>query len=331
MLSSIGKPETVAQFGPTHFVAFLTKPIKPAHLHKTLLQVVNHQRRQFQPAVQVASNTVNHKLDQTLPLRILLAEDHRVNQKIALLMLERLGYRADVAGNGLEVLEALRRQVYDVVLLDVQMPEMDGLEAARQIRQQWQPKCCPRLIAMTANAMQGDRETCLKAGMDDYISKPVRIEALGQALKTCQSLDSCPDPSQDSPETNSELSCGLPEAPATDHPPLNPAALEAFRKEMGDAADQTIAELIDCYLTEIPLSFQVIRIAIANRDAAELLRAAHSLKASSAFLGAMTLSELFQALETIAQPATLEQSAAIFARIECEYQRVEPALQQLKV
>ena len=117
--------------------------------------------------------------DRACVLRILLAEDHLVNQKIALLMLQRLGYRADIAGNGLEVLEALQRQPYDVVLLDVQMPEMDGLEAARCICQQWQPLERPRLIAMTANAMQGDREICLAAGMDDYISKPVRMEELG--------------------------------------------------------------------------------------------------------------------------------------------------------
>ena len=117
------------------------------------------------------------------PFRLLLVEDNVVNQKVALHILERLGYRADVAGNGLEVLDALTRQAYDVVLMDVQMPELDGLEATRAIRQQWPAAKQPRIIAMTANAMQGDRERCLEAGMDDYIAKPVRIEDLSAALE----------------------------------------------------------------------------------------------------------------------------------------------------
>jgi CheY-like chemotaxis protein len=116
------------------------------------------------------------------PLRILLAEDHPVNQKVALKLLKQMGYRADVASNGLEVLDALDRQAYDVVLMDVQMPQMDGLEAARRIRAAMADDVRPRIIAMTANAMEGDREKCLEAGMDDYLSKPIRIPALKEAL-----------------------------------------------------------------------------------------------------------------------------------------------------
>ena len=126
------------------------------------------------------------RLGQRLPLRILLAEDNAVNQKVALRLLERMGYRADVAANGLEALAALQRQPYDVVLMDVQMPEMDGLEASRRIKQNWPPAPEPRIIAMTANAMQGDREKCLAAGMDDYITKPIRTEALVAALSQTQ-------------------------------------------------------------------------------------------------------------------------------------------------
>ncbi|MCP2732694.1 response regulator, partial [Limnofasciculus baicalensis] len=128
------------------------------------------------------------ELAQKLPLRILLAEDNKVNQKVALHLLKRLGYSADIAQNGQEVLVALRRQSYDVVLMDVQMPEMDGLEASRRICQEW-PKCQrPRIIAMTANAMEGDREKCLAAGMNDYISKPIRLESIVQALSQCSVL-----------------------------------------------------------------------------------------------------------------------------------------------
>lgn len=118
------------------------------------------------------------------PLRLLLAEDNAVNQKVALRMLGKLGYRADLAGNGIEVLQALERQQYDLVLMDVVMPEMDGLEATRRIRQIDRPGVKqPRIVAMTANAMPGDRELCVGAGMDDYIAKPIRVEALMAVLE----------------------------------------------------------------------------------------------------------------------------------------------------
>jgi PAS domain S-box-containing protein len=123
------------------------------------------------------------KLDRSRPLRILLAEDNAVNQKVALQMLKRLGHNADVAANGLEVLQALERQQYDVVLMDVQMPEMDGIDAARKIRERW-PKG-PRIVAITAYALEGDRERCIKAGMDDYLSKPIQIEELRSVLDVC--------------------------------------------------------------------------------------------------------------------------------------------------
>jgi CheY-like chemotaxis protein len=116
------------------------------------------------------------------PLRILLAEDNVVNQKLALRFLQQMGYRADVASNGIEAVESVERQVYDVVLMDVQMPEMDGLEAARRICARWSADERPRIVAMTANAMQGDREMCLAAGMDDYLTKPIRVDRLVAAL-----------------------------------------------------------------------------------------------------------------------------------------------------
>jgi CheY-like chemotaxis protein len=114
------------------------------------------------------------------PLRILLAEDNTVNQKLSLRLLEQMGYRADVASNGLEAIEAVNRQTYDVILMDVQMPEMDGLEATRQIVARWANH--PHIIGLTANAMQGDREMCLNAGMDNYIAKPIRVVELVDAL-----------------------------------------------------------------------------------------------------------------------------------------------------
>lgn len=115
-------------------------------------------------------------------MKILLAEDNAVNQKLALRLLEQMGYRADVASNGLEAVESVARQKYDVILMDVQMPEMDGLEATRQIVANWS-NSHPRIIGLTANALEGDREMCLAAGMADYISKPIRVEELVAALE----------------------------------------------------------------------------------------------------------------------------------------------------
>ncbi|WP_263975677.1 SDR family NAD(P)-dependent oxidoreductase [Leptolyngbya sp. 7M] len=126
-------------------------------------------------------------LAEQLPLRILVAEDNVVNQKVILKLLQRLGYQAEVVRNGLEVLDALARQVYDVILMDVQMPEMDGLAATRQINRLPQPR--PHIIAVTASAMQGDREECLRVGMDDYLSKPLRLDSLHQALSRCRVLN----------------------------------------------------------------------------------------------------------------------------------------------
>ena len=123
------------------------------------------------------------------PLRILLAEDNVVNQKLAMRLLSQMGYRADLAANGIEAIECIEcieRQTYDVVLMDVQMPEMDGLEASRRVTSKWKAQLRPRIVAMTANAMQGDREACLAAGMDDYVTKPIRVDALVAALLLAQ-------------------------------------------------------------------------------------------------------------------------------------------------
>jgi len=181
MLSSAGR---LAAADGRLFAASLAKPVKQSQLFEALTGALgagaDGQRRGPEPA-----RALDAGMGERLPLRILLAEDNAVNQKVALRILERLGYRADVAANGLEVLAALARQVYDVVLLDVQMPEMDGLEAARRVNQLWSPAERPRLVAMTANAMQGDREQCLAAGMDDYLVKPVHVAALKEALERC--------------------------------------------------------------------------------------------------------------------------------------------------
>lgn len=179
LLSSLGQLELVKR--RELFAACLHKPAKPALILETLLSVAGHRdaehrERTVAPPAEPAAAT--H------PERILLAEDNVVNQKVALRMLTHLGYRADVVANGLEVLAAFARQDYDIVLLDLQMPEMDGLEAARHLRTQPLRLGAPRpwIVALTANAMQGDRESCLAAGMDDYLCKPINPTELAAAL-----------------------------------------------------------------------------------------------------------------------------------------------------
>ncbi len=178
MLTSLGRRESGAE--AVDLAAYLTKPVKPSQLHDALVEVFGKAR---EARSREAVLQLDAQMGERLPLRILVAEDNVVNQKLALQVLKKLGYRADIAANGLEVLEALNRQPYDVVLMDVQMPEMDGLEATRRLRAMSLPV---RVIAMTANAMQGDREMCLAAGMDDYVSKPIRIEELVNALSKCR-------------------------------------------------------------------------------------------------------------------------------------------------
>jgi PAS domain S-box-containing protein len=160
----------------TEFVAQLTKPLRASQLFDALMSVFAEHAETPRAAASDGDGTP------VSTLRILLAEDNAVNQKLALRLLERLGYQADLAENGLEVLEALERQPYDVVLMDVQMPELDGLDATRRIRARWPEGEGPRIIAMTANAMREDRDACLEAGMDDYVAKPIRPEELAEAL-----------------------------------------------------------------------------------------------------------------------------------------------------
>jgi CheY-like chemotaxis protein len=299
--SSLGRREAITE--ASGVAAILSKPLKQSQLFDALASIFVGPAEQA-PA---AKPQFDAEMAKRLPLRILLAEDNTTNQKLALRLLQQMGYRADVAGNGLEVIEALARQPYDVVLMDVQMPEMDGLEATRQICQRWMPNERPHIIAMTANAMQGDRELCLAAGMDDYIAKPVRVHELVEAL------GKCPRHQKGESVTGTNV--------------IDRKVFDDLAASVG--GDMTfLGELIDTYLNDATELLAAMRRALADGNVEEFRRAAHSLKSNSANLGAMRLSALAKELEMMAKAGALDGAADTVARAESEYAQVKVALEQ---
>jgi signal transduction histidine kinase/DNA-binding response OmpR family regulator/HPt (histidine-containing phosphotransfer) domain-containing protein len=321
LLSSQGNVDVVG----VDLAAVLTKPIKAAQLHTILLRVFSQSSPELGPTdLAVASFDV--EMGHKFPLRLLLAEDNVTNQRLALRLLERLGYRADVAANGLEVLQALRRQAYDVVLMDVQMPEMDGLEATRLICQEWGPEGRPHLIAMTANAMKEDREACLAAGMDDYLSKPIRVEALVEALSQSRVRAGSVPPPTDGlgglsrrPETRPEAPVPLPMEV------IDWDVLGKLRCSLGtDGAFW--AEFLAAFRHDAPQLLLDMRQALKRGDASGLRLAAHSLKSNGATLGARRLADLCREVEILGKTAALAAAPDKVIEIELECDRVLAAL-----
>ncbi|NET09805.1 MAG: response regulator, partial [Symploca sp. SIO2B6] len=194
LLSSVHHQDVEVQVADHDFDAIVYKPIKQGQLHTILTSCLRRGNPAPSPVPAAVSESEKSAFAQSYPLRILLADDNRVNQKVATRLLEKLGYRNDVAANGLEVLQALRRQPYDVVLMDLQMPEMDGIDATKHINKEHKTR--PYIIAVTASALERDRQTCLAAGMQDYVCKPFRMEALTHTLKQaytwCQETRTAP-------------------------------------------------------------------------------------------------------------------------------------------
>ncbi|NET88116.1 MAG: response regulator [Kamptonema sp. SIO1D9] len=312
MLTSVGKPENGKKF--PEFAAFLNKPIKQSQLFNVLAKICGGQLVKIEPTYKRQS-PIDKNLAASLPLRILLAEDNMVNQKLALKLLERMGYRADVVSNGLEVIEALERQPYDLILMDIQMPEMDGIAAAKEICQRWENH--PRIIAMTANAMKGDKEECLAAGMEDYISKPIQIQELVTALKKSQPQV------KNNPIKVAKISPITMKKPAID---IN--VLQATLDAIGDNTPEWLEILIDSYLEETTKYLERIRTAISAGDREATAYSAHTLKSSSAALGAMTFYQLCKDLEKISGSDNPIQARSLLSELETEYERVKSELQQ---
>ncbi|MGH9763417.1 MAG: response regulator, partial [Blastocatellia bacterium] len=186
LYSGLSAGRNIDRNGAT-FAAYLAKPVKPTQMFDTVLGIMTGGADSKSAGTEKGPLSLQRPIDRGMalqfPLRILIADDDALNRKVALKLLERFGYQAEAAQNGIEVIEALNRQSYDLVFMDVQMPEMDGLEASREICREWPKDRRPWIVAMTANAMAGDQDECLSAGMDDYVSKPVQVSDLQAAIE----------------------------------------------------------------------------------------------------------------------------------------------------
>jgi PAS domain S-box-containing protein len=298
LLTSLGR---LPGDGAAAFDAQLAKPMRASQLYNALIRLVAPAGQQEETV-----ETAPAGAPRTSSLRILLAEDNAVNQKVALRLLERLGYRADVVWNGLEALRALERTTYDVVLMDVQMPELDGLETSRRIGEHWPAQARPHIIAMTANALPEDRAACFAAGMQDYVAKPIRPEELAEALKRVRPIGR--DIDGGSAETNGGLEV---------------SALDSLR-ELG--GDEFVAEVIDTFLADAPGLLETLRSSLDVGDADELRRAAHSLKSNGATLGAGEFSQACRDVEQRAKERRLDGAGELVERIERAYGPLTEAL-----
>jgi CheY-like chemotaxis protein/nitrogen-specific signal transduction histidine kinase/HPt (histidine-containing phosphotransfer) domain-containing protein len=291
---------------------YINKPIRPAQLLEALCRAmsVQLQREKKAPAAPV----LDADLARRLPLRLLLADDNPINQKVGLSVLGKLGYRADLANNGLEVIKALEQKVYDVLFLDVQMPEMDGLEAARQICQRWPAEKRPCIIAMTGNALMGDREKCLGAGMDDYISKPVRISELQAALEKWGPLR--PKKSDTSMLTRPR------QVPAAEL--LDLKMIAELRSMPATDGVSMFQELLDLFLAGATQRLADMNQAL--RDGTTLAFHAHALKSMSLNLGAKRLSELAQKMEELARNGQLDPCVQLVQELQSVFSQTQAQL-----
>jgi len=308
LFSSLGRREPGTE--AVQFAGHLTKPIKPSQLFDALAMVLAGQPTRVDPRARPpvaldAGMATRH------PLRILLAEDNVVNQKLALRLLGQMGYRADVAANGLEAINALERQPYDLVLMDVQMPEMDGFEASREIRRRWHRDRGPRIIAMTANVMQGDRELCIAAGMDDYLGKPIRVEQLVTAIE--RSAPRGPEPDEDGgqpPTENQSAGKRGDERQSADL--IDRTVFEPLRATVGR---DVLHEVLAAFRADSEQLIGTMRTALTQADTDAFRRAAHSLKSNAASFGARTVAALARDLESLARSGSLDGAAGVVEQL----------------
>jgi CheY-like chemotaxis protein len=305
LLTSMGSRAGAASDPDLGLAAVVYKPIKPAQLFRVLVDALSGGGESSGDSE--FGSSVGQALAEQLPLRILVAEDNAINQKVVLRLLERLGYRADVAANGIEALEAIERQAYDVILMDVQMPEMDGIEAARRIFQRFERHEAPRVIAMTANVLQGDRELALAAGMEGFLSKPIELTTLRQAL------------------------LGLADRPPRAHAPslqiVDTTRLEELAALEQGGAVGVVRELIDLFLADAPGHISRLWSALQAHDGPALRAVAHRLLSSVENLGARRMAELCAELERCGRTNEIDAASGILTALGEEFDRVKKVLE----
>jgi len=334
LLTSMGVHADATEFANAAFASCLTKPIKPAQLHEVLLRVVSGSKPARKPPT---TSKLDPSLAQRLPLRMLLCDDNAVNQKVAVRLLQQMGYKPDLATNGIEALNALDRQSYDLIFMDVQMPEMDGLEATRLIRQRQQDraqypnyKSSIIIVAMTANAMAGDREKCISAGMDDYLAKPVRPEDMRTIVERWGSAAAMPEGAvatvaQTATATDVASPNGKPASiPITgEHPPVDMDRLLDFTN--GNPDD--LRELISLYLKQTSEQVDQLLSAVRACSAADIKRVAHSCAGASATCGMKAIVPLLRELERMGNDGVLTGAHELSRQVEAEFKRIHHHLE----
>jgi two-component system, sensor histidine kinase and response regulator len=325
MLTSLGLRLDAEAWRSAGIDAYLVKPVKESRLFECLATVMAEAATPAgtERAPQDANAAGPRALDPK-HVRILMAEDNVVNQKIGLRQLKKLGYSADAVANGVEAVDAVKRIPYDVVLMDCHMPELDGYEATRLIRQLEMEKNDPQrtpvyIIALTANALEGDRDRCLSAGMNDYLSKPVKLPELQAVLQEAASFVR-PVAARRRTETRTD----------DDEPAIDRTVLAGLRQLQEPGEPDSAVELIDLFLRDTPVKIESIRNAIARSDAPALQEPAHALKGSASNLGAHRLAQICAKLETLARDQRLADAANVFGQLTEEYGRVCFILEQEK-
>jgi PAS domain S-box-containing protein len=300
-------------------IEVLFKPVRPLLLHNTLLKLLAGESHTTFLSEQ---DIFDASLGQHRPLRILVAEDNAINQKVIQHLLKKLGYQADMAANGYEVLEALRLAAYDLILMDIQMPDMDGLEATTRIRRDIRTEQQPYIIALTAHILDEIREQCFAVGMDDYLGKPVRIEEL---IKKMQSIQGRSHPHQQDGNWQPPSAANQPTTA-----PLDDTVYEQFiaLTRINDTGKDAAHELVQLFLQEAPPKIATMQQAITQGEAHTLRFAAHTLKSSSAQLGAIPLSILCKELETLGKASNLTDAAKLLTQLETEFERLNKALHE---
>jgi CheY-like chemotaxis protein len=291
VLAPVGK--STPEISNSAAVGSLTKPIKPTQLHDALLRVVSGSAPVAQKPTVLK---LDPKLSERLPLRVLLCDDNAINQKVATRLLQQMGYQPDVAGNGLEALAALDRKTYDMIFMDVQMPEMDGLEATRIIRERQHEKSrYPSydhpivIVAMTASAMPGDRDKCISAGMDDYLAKPVRPEDMRSVVERWASASKVKASTSQTETTTAMAEHGT----EKQRPPVDMERLLDF----SDGSADNLRELVALYLKQTAEQLEQLAAAAAANSAAEVRRLAHSCAGASSTCGMIRIVPLLRELE----------------------------------